>query len=114
MIDLEVLDDRLADDRCQRTARVPREGDWIEGHFPGCPIVPGFAQIGWAIDTARGLGVDSTLRRIEALKFKEILRPGEVIVLTVERTDGGVRFALERDGALASSGRLVFEPWPSP
>jgi 3-hydroxymyristoyl/3-hydroxydecanoyl-(acyl carrier protein) dehydratase len=110
MTGLEVLDERRDDGRCRRTARIPRAAGWLDGHFPGCPIVPGFVQVGWAIDTARALGDGSRLRRIEGLKFKEILRPGEVIVLTVERASGGVRFALERDGTLASTGRLVFEP----
>jgi hypothetical protein len=49
------------------------------------------------------------LRRIEALKFKELLRPGETIRVIVERHPGGVRFALERSGAVVSSGRLVVD-----
>jgi 3-hydroxyacyl-[acyl-carrier-protein] dehydratase len=108
--ELDVLDERCLDGRCERTARVPIGLGCTDGHFPGLPIVPGFVQVGWAIDAARPLTGGAMPRRIEALKFKELLRPGETIVLVVERANGGIRFALDRGGTIVSSGRLLFEP----
>lgn len=112
MTALDILDERREDGRCERTARVPVGLGCTDGHFPGLPIVPGFVQVGWAIDAARPLTGASMPRRIEALKFKELLRPGETIVLVVERATGGVRFSLERAGVTVSSGRLVFDGSP--
>lgn len=109
MTDLEVLGDRHLDGRCERTARIADAPACVDGHFPEFPIVPGFVQVGWALDVARALTGGRALRRIEALKFKHVLRPGETIVVAVERSTGGVRFALERAGVIVSSGRLVFD-----
>ena len=109
MTELEVLEERHGDGCCERTARVPLGLGCVDGHFPGFPIVPGFVQIGWAMDTARPLTGATPLRRIEALKFKELLRPGETIRVTVERISGGVRFVLARGGTIVSSGRFVLD-----
>ena len=112
MTTLEILDERCQDGRCERTARVPHGLGCTDGHFPGLPIVPGFVQVGWAIETARPLTGAGVVRRIEALKFKEILRTGETILLAVERAGDGVRFTLHREGAIVSSGRLIFGDAP--
>jgi 3-hydroxymyristoyl/3-hydroxydecanoyl-(acyl carrier protein) dehydratase len=109
---LDILDERADDGRRERTARVPLGLGCTDGHFPGLPIVPGFVQIGWAIEAAQLLVGTAILRRIEALKFKELLRAGETIVLVVERAGEGVRFSLRRAGVTVSSGRLVFGERP--
>ncbi len=112
MTALDILDERCDDGRCERTARVPLGLGCTDGHFPGLPIVPGFVQVGWAIETARPLTGTAVLRRIEALKFKALLRTGETIVLVVERAAEGVRFSVRRAGVMVSSGRLIFDDAP--
>ena len=107
MSELEILDERRAGDRCERTVRIAPTLRAAEGHFPGFPIVPGFVQVGWAIEAARPFLGDAVPRRIEALKFKEILRPGDTVVVITEQAAGYVRFSLERGGAIVSSGRFV-------
>lgn len=109
MTELVLLEERRVGDRCERTVRVPVALGCTDGHFPGLRIVPGFVQVGWAIETARPLTGAAVPRRIEALKFKDVLRPGETIVVVVERVTGGVRFWLERAGTIVASGRLIFE-----
>jgi 3-hydroxymyristoyl/3-hydroxydecanoyl-(acyl carrier protein) dehydratase len=113
MTRLEILHERRDEGRCERTARVPLGLGCTNGHFPGLPIVPGFVQLGWAIETARTLLGGAGPRRIEALKFKQLLRPGETIVLIVERSARSARFSVERGGVLISSGRLVFDGAPA-
>ena len=112
MTALDILDERDRDGRRERTARVPLGLGCTDGHFPGLPIVPGFVQVGWALEVARPLMGTAILRRIEALKFKELLRTGETIVLVAERAGDAVRFSLERAGVMVSSGRLIFEDRP--
>jgi hypothetical protein len=103
MTRLEILHERRDEGRCERTARVPLGLGCTNGHFPGLP----------AIETARTLLGGAGPRRIEALKFKQLLRPGETIVLIVERSARSARFSVERGGVLISSGRLVFDGAPA-
>ena len=109
MIALEIVEERQSDRRCERVGRVPHGPEWTEGHFPGFPVVPGFVQLAWAIEAAQVLiGVEMP-SRIESLKFREPLRPGDAIVLRVERVTGGAQFSLDRNGSMISSGRLLFD-----
>lgn len=83
---------------------------YFGGHFPTAPVVPGVAQIGWAMALARrDLQPDLRWAGIETLKFQRLLRPGDVAELTL-RWDGGKRklyFAYTLDGAPCSSGRVL-------
>src|SRR5205814_9936119 len=75
----------------------------------GFPVVPGVAQIGWVLDATRDiLGAPATLRGIEALKFKRLLRPADVVRLRVELSPdcGALDFRPSDDAGVASSGRL--------
>lgn len=71
--------------------------------------MPGVAQIGWVLDATRDvLGAPATLRGIEALKFKRLLRPADVVRLRVELSPdrGALDFRLWDDAGVVSSGRL--------
>jgi 3-hydroxymyristoyl/3-hydroxydecanoyl-(acyl carrier protein) dehydratase len=108
--EVEILDERRSGEGCERTIRIPRAIGCVNGHFPGLPIIPGFVQLGWAIEAARPLiAITAFLRRVQSLKFKKLLRPGETVVLTAERTANIVRFSLVREGAIVSSGSLIFD-----
>lgn len=83
---------------------------WFQGHFPDEPILPGISQVhmavllsgevfGWAPE-----GAD-----LNRVKFKDIIRPGEVLdlTLTAERDKGRLTFRwLRANGAEASSGSI--------
>jgi len=58
------------------------------------------------------IGRDVILERIEALKFKNILRPGEVFHLSAEmsQTCDRISFRLSNKTTLFSSGRCVLAP----
>jgi 3-hydroxymyristoyl/3-hydroxydecanoyl-(acyl carrier protein) dehydratase len=90
--------------------QVPPDLRFFDGHFVGDPIVPGVAQIvALAEEGARRafpeLGGSAGLRRV---KFMEALRPGDVLELSVERTDKGVGFLVLKQGREASRGTLLF------
>ncbi|MGH0033319.1 MAG: hypothetical protein ACQGVC_26315 [Myxococcota bacterium] len=87
-------------------ARVPRDLAFFDGHFPGHPVLPGFVQLHWVAEWARQeLGEAPEVASIEALKFREPLRPGDEFALEVE-ADDGLRFRFLRDGESVSEGRL--------
>lgn len=79
-------------------------------------MVPGVAQIGWVLEVAEQiLGRATTLRGIEALKFKRLLRPADVVQLRVELSADrtALDFRLWDDAGVVSSGRLRLSPPPA-
>ena len=97
-------------DVAQLTMTLPPTLAWFQGHFPGEPILPGISQVhmavllsaevfGWAPD-------GSDLNRV---KFKDIIRPGETLdlTLTADRDRGRLGFRwLRANGGEASSGSV--------
>lgn len=96
---------------CQRL-RIPEELDCLVGHFPGLPILPGLAQLDWAVSAAEALR-EGPVRvvGVEALKFRRLLRPGESFQAHAREAGGGARIEFEMRTAgtgegIAASGRL--------
>jgi 3-hydroxyacyl-[acyl-carrier-protein] dehydratase len=76
------------------TARYTVTGDepFLAGHFPGNPVFPGVLQLE-ALAQAGAIAVLSDARYagrlplfggVEEVRFRRIVRPGDVLVLTVE------------------------------
>ncbi|MEE3331008.1 MAG: AMP-binding protein [Myxococcota bacterium] len=73
----------------ERSLFISPDLEAFEGHFPGSPIVPGVAQLDWAISAATELlGFGAHPERIEALKFTSPLEPDTHVVLRVTRRRG--------------------------
>lgn len=104
----EVLAENASGTTCTRRLRVP-EAAVFEGHFPETTVVPGFVQIEWVMEVAAHLtGRPVTLVRLENLKFKELLRPDEVVELRAELAEDAtdLTFRIVRDdGRVVSQGR---------
>jgi GT2 family glycosyltransferase len=93
--------------------KVPDDLEYLSGHFPGFPVVPGVAQLGWVLDAAAdALGHPPRLRAIEALRFKRLLRPADVVHLSVDLSAdrSTLDFRLWDEASLVSSGRLLLTP----
>jgi len=90
-------------------ARVPCDLEYLEGHFPGNPVVPGIAQLLLVERAVRrafsDLGPPKGLAR---LKFEVRVDPGDDVVVDLARTEGGVRFAIVRGETTCSRGTLLF------
>jgi 3-hydroxymyristoyl/3-hydroxydecanoyl-(acyl carrier protein) dehydratase len=107
---VDVLAERADGSSLVRTLRVRDDVGGLAGHFPGLPVVPAVVQIQWAMDAAERLaGRAPVLRRLEALKFKAIIRPGQLVEVAVELSAVGdaVRFRIGDGGRVFSSGRCV-------
>ena len=83
----------------------------FDGHFPQATILPGVAQLDWAVRIGQSaFGISGEFVRMDALKFQRVLRPGETVRLSLawqaEQQVLGFRF-VSAHGPHAS-GRVVF------
>ena len=109
-VTLEVLDETRDGDRIEQRLRVPMDLPCLEGHFPGFPVLPGLAQLGWACEAGALLtGEPLVPARIEALKFRELLRPGVEFSATAALARDLVTFEVRCDDRVVASGRLRLE-----
>lgn len=108
----EVLEEQRGAATCRRTLRIPAEAEWLDGHFPGFAVVPAVVQLLWVMDALRSLCGDRvSVRRLEALKFRGMIRPGDLIHLDLELRgpEGPVQFRLSDERAVYATGRCVVE-----
>jgi 3-hydroxymyristoyl/3-hydroxydecanoyl-(acyl carrier protein) dehydratase len=90
---------------------------WLDGHFPGNPILPGVVQVGWAAHFARQLlARDLPPPCLHRIKFMRPVLPGARLTLRLQAEADRVRFeyfAHEADAvASVSSGALDFAVAP--
>lgn len=115
----ELVAESIGQGRRVQTLRVPETLAWLDGHFGELAVVPGVAQVQWVVDVGRAMaGHALAVERIEALKFKDVLRPGDVFQLLAELSAGHDRltFRLWNERSLFASGRCVLAaagPGPS-
>ncbi len=84
----------------------------FDGHFSKhAAVVPGVALIDWAIKHARDLFTfNHRFLRIEALKFQQIIRPGNNVQLDLQwnALKGILMFRYESAQGVHANGRIVF------
>ena len=79
---------------------------YFDGHFARFPLVPAFMQLHFVLICAKALGyeLDGT-QKIENLKFKNFIRPGDEILIKITEASGKLRFEISNDKVCAS-GRI--------
>jgi 3-hydroxymyristoyl/3-hydroxydecanoyl-(acyl carrier protein) dehydratase len=80
---------------------------WLEGHFPGAPVLPGVAQVHIAVRLAEEIwGFLPATFDVSRLKFRRIMPPtGEVALqLTRDAPKNRLSFAFALNGASSSEG----------
>lgn len=90
---------------------VPEELYFLQGHFPGRPILPGVTQVHWAISLSRNaLSLKPDFLGIEALKFHRIIEPLTRLRLVVEHIEssGKLQFSYTSELGQHSQGRILF------
>ena len=109
--DFELREIRQDGDTAVFETVIPPKLKYLDGHFPGAPIVPGVAQIvALGESPARqawpDLGAAAGLRRV---KFMEALRPGDTLRLTLtRRSPTEVATRIHRGEVECSKGTLLF------
>jgi acyl-coenzyme A synthetase/AMP-(fatty) acid ligase len=107
----ELLEARREPGLAEVDWRVPADLAQLEGHFPGHPVVAGVVQLSWVMgELEELLGEAPQLESLEALKFHDVLGPGERVRLRLELEEGRARFRFlladaERPERTFASGR---------
>jgi len=111
----EVLGEQSENAEALLQLRIPEGLAYFSGHFPAVPIVPGVVQIGWAVHFARHcFGLAHPFRQLEAVKFKELMLPGQTPELHLQYAAEAarVRFCFRAASVEYSSGRIYFHGNP--
>ncbi|MBK7827316.1 hypothetical protein [Nannocystis sp.] len=95
--------------------QVPPDLLYLQGHFPGYPLLPGIAQLlAIALDRTHNLWPSlGQPQRVTQLKFKRPIFPGDPLELQLGRTTNEVRFSIVRTTTqpeLCTHGTLIFRP----
>ena len=104
---------------CHARYTIPEDPFFCRGHFPGNPIVPGVILCEIMAQSCTMLmlddipGHDTLYRAIDDVKFKNIVRPGDLCEITARITEkkAGLFFTeakLEVDGKFCCKGKLTF------
>ena len=104
----ELLAERRSAMGIERRLRVPHDLVFLAGHFPGFPVVPAVVQLRWVMAAAADvLGSEPAVLRVDALKFRGLLLPGQDFDLEVELSSDGrsFRFRLGDGARVFASGR---------
>ena len=104
------LEDGAGDRQARFSGQVPWDLVHFAGHFAEFPLVPGVVELDWAITQARtAFTLPSHLIRTEALKFRQFVRPGDTLELTLDwqPDKGRLVFELKGPDGICASGRLV-------
>ncbi|MDO6685294.1 MULTISPECIES: ApeI family dehydratase [unclassified Agarivorans] len=81
----------------------------LQGHFPNLPVVPGVAQLHWAIEFATEyLNVPSKVVALEALKYQHVMQPNCRLQLSLrfDKEKSKLYFSYFNENNKYSSGRV--------
>lgn len=91
---------------------IPVELIYFDGHFNNNPILPGVVQVYWVEKFGRQLlSVNGRFKRLEGIKFLQIIAPNSQITISLEynETKKSLAFKYQSDKGLHSTGRLCFD-----
>ena len=108
-----VLDHKKNQDVFTLNLSIDSGIEFFKGHFDEAPIIPGVAQLYWAIEFYINYFKPESrpiVSNISALKFQQVIPPDTKLVLTLEfdRVKNILLFSFASDNAKFSSGKIVF------
>jgi acyl-CoA synthetase (AMP-forming)/AMP-acid ligase II/3-hydroxymyristoyl/3-hydroxydecanoyl-(acyl carrier protein) dehydratase len=86
---------------------------YFDGHFDNAPILPGVAQLDWAIAFGRRyFDLPPRFSAVHALKFQQVIPPDSTVTLELRHdpAKGSLGFRLHSAAGQHASGRIVFAP----
>jgi len=89
---------------------VPGTSPYYDGHFPGFPILPAVAQVDLVVRFAsEHFGINIGISKINRIKFINIIRPENPLVLFIEIDKGNIVFKISSSGGetVYSSGTMT-------
>ena len=99
------------------TIDIPAAGPWFDGHFPGNPLLPGVAELAFAMAVLRQeSGKALPLRGVSFARLRHLVLPGDRLDLSARESAGmagetaRLRFELERDSVLVANGEFIIGP----
>ncbi|WP_338765283.1 AMP-binding protein [Massilia sp. METH4] len=91
---------------------APADLVYFDGHFTEAPILPGVAQVDWAMRYGRELfALPPVFRAMHALKFQHVIQPGLPVQLELlhDPAKGQLTFAYRSAAGQHASGRILFQ-----
>lgn len=87
---------------------VPHDLAYFDGHYDTFPLVPGAVQVQWVMSQITTL-LDRPVRadRMEALKFRNVLRPAQTFTMRLRVEGERVSFSLADGARVFASGRIT-------
>lgn len=104
-----LLAERPVADGIELDLSVLEDMDVFDGHFDAHPIVPGIAEVDWAVRLARPrLPVTGAFTGLARLKFSRVIQPPAALTLSLAWTPGTLRFEFRDVRGSCSSGEVLF------
>ncbi len=83
----------------------------FQGHFPQAAILPGVAQLDWAVRFGRQVfAMPAAFLRMDAVKFQHVARPGDELTLQLDwdAARSALAFRYTSSHGVHASGKVVF------
>ena len=105
-----IIEENLQGDHVLLQCRVPPDLFYFQGHFANISVVPGVCQIKWVVDTIdRCFNRKIALAGMEAVKFHQLLTPGDLFTIDIKRGAQGRKwvYSITSGDLKIAAGRLV-------
>ncbi|MTW22038.1 hypothetical protein [Allochromatium palmeri] len=102
--------DQPAPDEIRAGVVVNGDSPWFDGHFPDSPILPGIAQLKMVADVIGKARHQSLwVKRLHRVKFKRIVKPGELLEIHVKGTDNQYSFRITHNAEDVCYGMMSLD-----
>jgi len=112
VVNPKIVSESVDSNRAEFDIQVPADLYYLQGHFPGEPVLPGVIQVHWAIQLANEhFDLKPSFAGFEALKFHNIIKPEMPLrlVLELNEKNGKLTFSYASESGNHSQGRVLFE-----